>query len=192
LWLKIYTFDRRVVMICIVTTPVNYMVLAATLLLALSAAEGRAARAVGTTQPFSPEVVLPRLNAIDLTVSGLSSGAYMAVQMQVAHSASINGSAIFAGGPYYCAESDLRIAETRCMRNFRDHTGTSVARLVKYTNDASVVGTIDNTAHLKSARAYVFSGTLDTVVDSRYNSNRFIHHLPQPKLYPRPVPWPWR
>jgi hypothetical protein len=154
------------------------MVVAASLLLALGAVEGRAATAVGTTQPLSPEVVLPRLNAIDLTVSGLSSGGYMAVQMQVAHSASINGSAIFAGGPYYCAESDLRIAETRCMRDFRDHTGTSVERLVKYTNDASMVGTIDNTAHLRDTRAYVFSGTLDTVIDSRYNSERITYHLP--------------
>lgn len=33
----------------------------------------------------------------DVTVSGLSSGAYMAVQMHIAFSGVVNGSAIFAG-----------------------------------------------------------------------------------------------
>lgn len=33
----------------------------------------------------------------DVTVSGISSGGYMAVQMHIAHSAIVNGSAIFAG-----------------------------------------------------------------------------------------------
>ncbi len=33
----------------------------------------------------------------DVTVSGLSSGAYMAVQMHVTYSSVVNGSAIFAG-----------------------------------------------------------------------------------------------
>ena len=33
----------------------------------------------------------------DVTVSGLSAGAYMAVQMHVAYSSVVNGSAIFAG-----------------------------------------------------------------------------------------------
>lgn len=37
------------------------------------------------------------------SVSGLSSGAYFAVQYEIAHSATIAGAAIFAGGPYFCA-----------------------------------------------------------------------------------------
>jgi hypothetical protein len=50
---------------------------------------------------------LPALGArLDqTTVSGLSSGAYMAGQMQMAHSAIITGIGIVAGGPYGCAES---------------------------------------------------------------------------------------
>ena len=50
---------------------------------------------------------LPKLGA-DLaatSVSGLSSGAYMAGQIQVAHSKDIVGAGIVAGGPYACAES---------------------------------------------------------------------------------------
>lgn len=43
------------------------------------------------TNPLGPYSVS------DVTVSGLSSGAFMAVQMHVAYSSIVNGSAIFAG-----------------------------------------------------------------------------------------------
>ena len=50
---------------------------------------------------------LPALG-IDLaetSVSGLSAGAYMAGQLEVAHSKQIVGAGIVAGGPYGCAEN---------------------------------------------------------------------------------------
>ncbi|SOE01089.1 hypothetical protein [Caenispirillum bisanense] len=55
---------------------------------------------------------LPRLTVdwSQVSVSGLSSGAYMAVQMQTAHSADIMGAGIFAGGPYGCARGGLTLA----------------------------------------------------------------------------------
>ncbi len=49
------------------------------------------------------------------TVSGLSAGGFFAVQMHVAFSRSINGSAIFAGGPYFCSNGVLETALTACM-----------------------------------------------------------------------------
>ena len=39
------------------------------------------------------------------SVSGLSAGAYMAGQFQIAHSSIVKGAGIIAGGPYGCAES---------------------------------------------------------------------------------------
>ena len=39
------------------------------------------------------------------SVSGLSSGAFMTVQLHLAHSASFAGAGIIAGGPYRCAPS---------------------------------------------------------------------------------------
>src|SRR5262245_39584173 len=39
------------------------------------------------------------------SVSGLSAGAYMAGQFQIAHSSIVQGAGIVAGGPYGCAES---------------------------------------------------------------------------------------
>jgi poly(3-hydroxybutyrate) depolymerase len=49
-------------------------------------------------------------NSEQTSVSGLSSGAFMAVQMQVAYSSSIVGAGIVAGGPYYCAANNVLYA----------------------------------------------------------------------------------
>lgn len=37
----------------------------------------------------------------DVTVSGISSGGYMAVQLHISHSSVVNGSAVFAGVSQY-------------------------------------------------------------------------------------------
>jgi len=69
----------------------------------LLAAAGLVGSALASPTPQAAE--LPELN-IDLTqttVSGISSGAFMAVQMGVAKSASVRGVAATAGGPYLCA-----------------------------------------------------------------------------------------
>ena len=43
------------------------------------------------------------IEAQPITVSGLSSGGYMAVQLAIAHSSVFSGVAVVAGGPYGCA-----------------------------------------------------------------------------------------
>lgn len=54
------------------------------------------------TNPLGPYSVS------DVTVSGLSAGAYMAVQMHVAYSSIVNGSAIFAGVSFFfCLKCSL-------------------------------------------------------------------------------------
>ena len=71
----------------------------------------RARRSGSAPAALAPETraaeELPKLGA-DLaatSVSGLSSGAYMAGQIQVAHAKDIVGAGIVAGGPFACAES---------------------------------------------------------------------------------------
>ena len=41
------------------------------------------------------------------SVSGLSFGAFMAVQLQVDYSDSIIGAGVVAGGPYYCVANNF-------------------------------------------------------------------------------------
>ena len=60
---------------------------------------------------------LPGLDA-DLSatsVSGISSGGYMAVQFHIAHSATIIGAGVLAAGPYYCAQGSVWTALYNCM-----------------------------------------------------------------------------
>ncbi|WP_394844235.1 hypothetical protein LZC95_45180 [Pendulispora brunnea] len=107
---------------------------------------------------------LPALNidVMDTSVSGLSSGAYMAVQFHVAYSSILRGAGIFAGGPFYCAEGSLNTALTTCM------TGSPAppdpARAVDATKRFAAAGTIDDPANLARQRVFLFGGAGDTTV----------------------------
>jgi len=108
---------------------------------------------------------LPRLDAEEAaTVSGLSSGAYMAVQVHVAHSARIKGAGALAGGPYYCAQGSLWSAYYNCMKPGAFMPLPSLAALKNATDGFAAGGRIDATANLASARAWLFTGTHDDTV----------------------------
>ena len=63
-----------------------------------------------------PPQELPALNLdiAETSVSGISSGAFMAVQFQVAHSSIVKGVGVVAGGPYFCSQGSAIAATTRC------------------------------------------------------------------------------
>lgn len=86
----------------------------------------------------------------------------MAVQMHIAYSSLINGSAIFAGGPYYCAQGNLMYATGQCMDTYLGKP--SAERLITTTMQDAARGLIDDTKNLADDRVYLFSGKSDTVV----------------------------
>ena len=98
------------------------------------------------------------------TVSGISSGGFMAVQFHVAHSASIKGAAIVAGGPYYCAQNNVWAARYNCLQPGPLTPLPAVALLKAETEQLARIGQIDATSHLKSARVWLFWGSEDAVV----------------------------
>ena len=109
-------------------------------------------------------VNLPALNIdkTQTTVSGLSSGGYMAVQLHVAYSATFKkGAGIVAGGPFYCAENSIVSATGRCMAS---PAGIPTSSLVSTTNNWASQGLIDPVANLQSSRVYLFSGSIDSTV----------------------------
>jgi poly(3-hydroxybutyrate) depolymerase len=55
-----------------------------------------------------------KLDSAQISVSGVSSGGFMAHQFHVAHSKDIIGSGVIAGGPYYCAKGDYMRGLTVC------------------------------------------------------------------------------
>jgi poly(3-hydroxybutyrate) depolymerase len=98
----------------------------------------------------------------EASVSGLSSGAFMAVQLHVAYSATFRrGAGIVAGGPFYCAEGSIVNATGRCMTH---SSSIPVAGLVSTTNNWASGGLIDPVANLGGSKVYLFSGTSDNTV----------------------------
>jgi predicted esterase len=98
-----------------------------------------------------------------VSVSGLSSGAFFAVQFHVAYSSTITGAGIIAGGPFFCAQDNLSIALTSCTK---DPVLISVTELVAITHNTAATFTIDSPDNLKNDKVFVFAGTLDSVVHS--------------------------
>jgi hypothetical protein len=107
---------------------------------------------------------LPRLGAaLDQTsVSGLSSGAFMAVQLQVAYSKSIVGAGVVAGGPYYCAANNMMFTGI-CMGQvlFMPPNPLLMVQAAKLFEQQRQIDSLKN---LATRRVYVFSGRDDTVV----------------------------
>lgn len=111
---------------------------------------------------------LPALaaNSNELTVSGLSSGGYMAVQYQVAHAATVKGAGILAGGPYYCAEGKVSRALANCMAPRSDTLLPTVAEQKKSIDAAARAGQIDPPERLAGHRVWLFSGGNDRTVET--------------------------
>jgi len=98
-------------------------------------------------------------NAVSIT--GFSSGAYFATHYQFAHSASLVGAAIFAGGPYYCAMDSVIEALEPCMT---EPDLIFVDLLVAAAYGFAAESTIDSLTNLQKHKILVFSGTEDTIV----------------------------
>lgn len=122
---------------------------------------------------------LPRLGiALAATsVSGLSSGAYMAGQIEVAHSKDIVGAGIVGGGPFACAETassqlfpywplvlwqNASQAANECMQvEWGTPDGQALAKRAKELAEA---GKIDPLSGLADDKVYLFSGKDDQTV----------------------------
>lgn len=101
-------------------------------------------------------------NATQTSVSGLSSGAFMAVQLQVAYSKTVVGAGVVAGGPYYCAANNMLYTGI-CMGQvpFVPPNASLMAAAAKGFAKAK---SIDSLSNLASRKVYVFSGTDDSIV----------------------------
>eukprot|EP00322_Chrysochromulina_rotalis_P023412 CAMPEP_0115862734 /NCGR_PEP_ID=MMETSP0287-20121206/18330_1 /TAXON_ID=412157 /ORGANISM="Chrysochromulina rotalis, Strain UIO044" /LENGTH=357 /DNA_ID=CAMNT_0003317167 /DNA_START=61 /DNA_END=1134 /DNA_ORIENTATION=- len=111
---------------------------------------------------FSSLTIVLATTADRHTVSGLSSGAFMAVQHHVAWSADVSGVGAIAGGPFFCANDNAIIAQTACMAT---PALIDVNELVLITHSTFVSGGfIDDPRNLADARVWLFSGTADTEV----------------------------
>ncbi len=136
------------------------------LCLALAAASGAQAQSLARYN----------LDRDDVTVSGVSSGGYMAVQLQVAYSSRFTGAGVVAGGPYGCAESTLAVALTRCMRPTAADE-PDPARLAWLTRLSAAQGRIDPVDGLTRDRVWIFASPDDTVVHQRVSDRLLDYYL---------------
>lgn len=95
-----------------------------------------------------------------ITVSGLSSGGFMAIQSHVAFAEKIGGAGVVAAGPYHCAQGDAQIALSRCMAGQE----LAVEPLVAFTREAAAAGDVAPVTELESARVWVFHSPADSLV----------------------------
>jgi hypothetical protein len=138
--------------------------MAAALLLAFGICSGQAASAADPPlqrYPVDPELV---------SVAGISSGAFMANQIHIAHSIGIKGAALIAGGLYGCAVQNvlsddvagsISWATGRCMnaRQLRDPPFYK-----DRADDFAKRGWIDSLDNLKSSKVYLFTGGVADIV----------------------------
>jgi poly(3-hydroxybutyrate) depolymerase len=117
----------------------------------------------GSACAKSPDASLPKLK-IDparTAVVGLSSGAYMATQAQLAYPELFPNAAMVAGGPYGCAGGKLDVALGSCMKGV---PAPDVAALVASAGKRSAAGEIGALKDLAQARVYLLHGRDDALV----------------------------
>lgn len=112
--------------------------------------------------PLAQAAPLPalKIEGDSVTVSGISSGAFMAVQLQVALSSRIRGVGSVAGGIYQCAEGKA-LRALGCMGKADT---IEAEKFVLLAREASEAKTIDPVSHLTKARVYIFQSEGDKTV----------------------------
>jgi len=118
--------------------------------------------ALGCMAPAAAAPPLPelKLDPAGLTVSGISSGGYMAVQFHVAYSGSVAGAAVLSAGPWYCAEGSVTRALGACMKG---DPAPDTRALADAARRAASEGRIDPVDGLTGDTVWVFHGAKDSI-----------------------------
>jgi Esterase PHB depolymerase len=130
---------------------------------------------IGCSQPSGEALPQLGIDAKQTSASGLSAGAYMAGQLQVAHSDEMIGAALVAGGPYGCAETpggilpsaarNLTRALEGCMADkLRSEGIPNVPELTERAKALANDGKIARLTGLAREKVYLFSGGADQIV----------------------------
>src|ERR1700760_148942 len=139
--------------------------------------------------PASAEGTAPPLGAYNAdikesSISGISSGAFMAVQFGVSWSSIIKGVGVIAGGPYYCAQGtaidgllgnlgpDLT-ATGPCMKG----PPPDLEPLFEKTDEWTRNGDIDDPHNIADQRVYIFAGYNDSIVNPKVGDSAYRFYL---------------
>lgn len=108
---------------------------------------------------------LPKLNIdkSNITVSGVSAGGFMAVQLHVALSSVFKGAASVAGGVYWCSEGNALTAQLKCMKN---PGSISADNYVRRAMSEAKTNQIEKLENLKTSKVYIYASQKDAVIKS--------------------------
>jgi poly(3-hydroxybutyrate) depolymerase len=112
---------------------------------------------------------LPHLNLQmdSITVSGVSSGGYMASQFHIAHSNWVKGAGIIAAGPYYCGRNSIVTALSQCVNKLDNPIPLAeIRQQAELWEKQGKLAKLDN---LKESKVWLLHGTLDQKVASPIN-----------------------
>lgn len=108
---------------------------------------------------------LPKLNIdkTNITVSGVSAGGFMAVQLHVALSSVFKGAASVSGGTYWCAEGSPLNAQLKCMKN---PASLDPNVYIRRAQNEAKSGQIEKLENLKTSKVFIYASTHDSVIKS--------------------------
>ncbi|MEN0060079.1 MAG: PHB depolymerase family esterase, partial [Bdellovibrio sp.] len=102
-----------------------------------------------------------QLSPQGLTASGISSGAFMAVQLQVAHASVFQGVGALAGGMWGCANGNSYDAQNVCMENPQKiDSKIYVEKVHKAFSDKK----IEDPAEIQGKPFFVYAGSKDSTI----------------------------
>lgn len=97
-----------------------------------------------------------------ITVSGISSGAFMATQLSTAYSETFSGAGSIAGGIYLCAEGSTAKAQQECMKQPSSlKTEDYIAQTMKLAES----GEIDPVKNMAKQKLYIYASAKDRVLN---------------------------
>ena len=97
------------------------------------------------------------------TVSGLSSGGYMATQFHLANSDWVSGAGLIGTGPYYCARGDIAVALNQCVSKTESPIGLD--SLMAQTQAYATEGLLPALSNLKDDKVWILHGLNDKTVN---------------------------
>lgn len=108
-------------------------------------------------------MLLPTITSgvVFYTISGFSSGGFMATQLHLSYSSAITGVGLVAAGPYYCSQGSVKLATSKC--TYSD-SPIDIAPLIAYAESMSSQGFIDPVSNLGTSTVYIFSGSADILI----------------------------
>ncbi|MFP5519050.1 MAG: prolyl oligopeptidase family serine peptidase [Bdellovibrionia bacterium] len=109
-----------------------------------------------------PQVIsLPSLQVSNIYIAGISSGAFMVQQMQVAYPELFAGVGMIAGGVWSCSDGDWQRASRVCMK---DPNAIDLSKIFLKLDDLVTQKKIGEISKLKNHRSFIFQGQKDSVL----------------------------